>query len=523
MENKIKEYFTHHKLNPTGIRNFLCYTEGVRDWVSEQIKKNPEYQSPGGYIICLLNNIELPKCKVCDNKLSYKQHKRNSKYCSEKCFHLDIDCVYKKTSETIFKKYGVKNCGSLLEIREKRKRTLLEKYGVENITQNKEYVKKAKETMLKKYGVENFCQTEENKKKWYKKSWDNMIMTWTDYVKPMFSFDEYRGYKHGEEYDWKCSKCGNEFRSKIYMNNHVSQHPRLPRCLNCYPLHVKTSKPEKEIVEFIKTFYGGEILTNSSKIIPPLELDIYIPEKKIAIEFNGLFWHNEESSKHKKYHCVKSTRCENKNITLLHIFEDEWKTKREMVEDRIKFLFGQYDNIYARNCEVKEISLSEKNEFMLKNHFAEEDCSTIRLGLFYKNEMVSIMTFGKPYVYKNYEYELKGFANKLGVRVIGGASKLLKYFEKKYRPKSVVSLCNRRMYNGKLLKKLGFNFVKKTRPSFYWCKNKVRLNKHKYDMKNIGNILKGGCCEDLNFHENMKKNGWKRVYDCGNFVFEKFF
>lgn len=523
MENKIKEYFKYHKLNPTGIRNFLCYTDGARDWILEQIKKKPEYQSPGGYIICLLNNIELPNCRVCNKKIPYKGYKRGGKYCSKKCFKLDSNYVYEKTSETMLKKYGVKNCGSLIEVREKRKNTLMEKYGVENITQNKEYVKKAKKTMLKKYGVDNFCQLEENKRKWYKKSWENMVMKWGEYVTPMFSFAEYRGYKHGEEYNWKCTQCGNEFRSKIYMSRHIPKNPRVPRCLNCYPLHEKTSKPEKEIVEFIKTFYGGEILTNSSKIIPPLEIDIYIPEKKIAIEFNGLFWHSEKNVKHKKYHCVKSTRCEKKDIILLHIFEDEWRTKRKLVESRIKFLFGKYNNIYARNCKIKEISPDEKNEFMLKNHFSGSDDSTIRFGLFYNNEMVSIMTFGKPLVYKNYEYELKSFANKLGVRVVGGASKLLKHFEDNYKPKSLVALCDRRLYNGWLFKMIGFRFVNKTRPSFYWFKNKVRLQKYKYNMKNIRNILGDKYNDELSFCENMAKNKWEKIYDCGNFVFEKFF
>ena len=164
MENKIKEYFTHHKLNPSGIRNFLCYTEGVRDWVSEQIKKNPEYQSPGGYIICLLNNIELPKCQICNNKISYKQFRNNRRYCSMKCSIADNKTIRKYAEETNLRKYGVRNCSSLDGVKAKRKKTLLEKYGVENITQNKEYVKKAKETMLKKYGVENVTQIMENKK-----------------------------------------------------------------------------------------------------------------------------------------------------------------------------------------------------------------------------------------------------------------------------------------------------------------------------------------------------------------------
>ena len=225
------------------------------------------------------------------------------------------------------------------------------------------------------------------------------------------------------------------------------------------------------------------------------------------------FYHNDKSNKNKKYHCVKSTRCEKENITLIHIFEDEWRKKREIVKSRIKFLLGQYDNIYARNCEVKEISSKDKNDFLLKNHFLEDDDSTIRIGLFYNNEIVSVMTFGKPRVYKNYEYELKRFANKSGCRVIGGASKLLKYFERKYKPNSIVSLCDRRIYNGELFKTIGFKFVKKTIPSFYWCKNKSRLNKYKYCMKNIKNILGNNYNSEIGFKENLEKNGWSRIYD----------
>lgn len=194
--------------------------------------------------------------------------------------------------------------------------------------------------------------------------------------------------------------------------------------------------------------------------------------------------------------------------------------KREIVENRIKFLLGKYKNIYARNCEIKEISSKDKSDFLLKNNLLGEDDSTIRLGLFYNNELISLMTFGKPRVYKNYEYELKRFANKSGIRVIGGASKLLKYFENNYNPKSIVSLCDRRLYNGLLFEKIGFKFIKKTRPSFYWCKNKIRLNKYKYCIKDI---LGKNYNSNLNFQENLKVNGWSRIYDCGNLVFEKIF
>ena len=305
MEDKIREYFSVHKLNPTEIRNFVCYTKGVREWIEERIKEKPEYESVGGYIICLLKNIQLPKCKKCGRPISYKKYKAQRVYCSIRCSKLDVKNILEKTKKTNLKKYGVENCSSLKEIKAKRKETMMKRYGVENITQNKEYVNKAKKTMLERYGVQHSGQKEENKQKWYKKSWENMIMSWKFYVQPMFSIEEYRGYKHNEEYNWKCSKCGNEFKSKIYMSCHIPQFPRLPRCFNCFPIMKKTSKPELEIKEFINSIYDGEIISNSNKVIPPLEIDIYIPEKRIAIEFNGLFYHNDKSNKNKKYHCVK--------------------------------------------------------------------------------------------------------------------------------------------------------------------------------------------------------------------------
>lgn len=330
MEDKIREYFSVHKLNPTGIRNFVCYTKGVREWIETKIEENPEYESVGGYIMCLLKNIQLPKCKKCGNTISYRRYKEKRPYCSKKCYKSDIKNVLEKAKKTNLKRYGVENCSSFKEFIEKRKETMIERYGVENITQNKKYVNKVRKTMLERYGVDYYTKTEESKRLWYKKSWENMVLKWSEYIIPLFKFEDYKGYKRGEEYNWKCVKCGNEFVSKITHNSSDESFGRMPRCFNCFPIVKKTSKPEMEIKEFIKSIYTGSIICNSNNIIPPLEIDIYIPEKRIAIEFNGLFYHNDKSKKYKKYHCVKSTRCENKNIMLIHIFEDEWKKREKL-------------------------------------------------------------------------------------------------------------------------------------------------------------------------------------------------
>jgi hypothetical protein len=181
MKNKIIEYFSKYKLSPTGIKNFVYNKPEIRSWIEDELKKHPEYNSVGGYIICLVKQIELPKCRYCDNKVNYHIYKQNRPYCSLECFKNDFLNVKNNREKTNLKKYGVKNCGELKEIQEKRRLTNLDRYGVENITQNPEYVKKAKKTMIEKFGVDSYLKTEDSKRKQYLKSYQT-ILSWNEYV-----------------------------------------------------------------------------------------------------------------------------------------------------------------------------------------------------------------------------------------------------------------------------------------------------------------------------------------------------
>ncbi len=130
--------------------------------------------------------------------------------------------------------------------------------------------------------------------------------------------------------------CPKGHKTSMYLYNFR----RGCRCGVCDSYN-KMSRPEKEIVTFIKSFYSGEVLENSRKIIPPFELDIYIPEKKLAIEYNGLYWHSEEKGKDKHYHKNKYNLCKDKDIRLITIFEDEYLEGREKILNRVK---GIIDN-----------------------------------------------------------------------------------------------------------------------------------------------------------------------------------
>ena len=133
----------------------------------------------------------------------------------------------------------------------------------------------------------------------------------------------------------------------------------------------------------------------------------------------------------------------NNGYKLIHIFEHEWINKQEIIKSKLKALFGvEQERIYARKCIIKEISNKEKNDFLNQFHIQGEDKSKVKLGLFFADELVAIMTFGKPRFNKNYEYELIRYAT--SKHVIGGASKLLKYFEHVYKPKSIITYADRR-------------------------------------------------------------------------------
>ena len=520
---------------------------------------------------CVMKNEIVKKKykKTCLNKYGVEnpsfseeikeKKKKNSleKYGVESVF-LRKDVV-EKAQKTIFERYGVKSTLSVESVKNKAKQTMLKKYGVDHIFKNKEIRKKAEETCkekygvfnaaqsdlikekkkqnnIEKYGVEYTTQLESTRKKYrqtmnqrygadswfeskiFKKQIYERFSLWKDYVIPLFSMDEYEGWCTGKLYKWKCVKCGNEFEQHIHTTSFDGQFGYIPRCLNCYPYNINNSNSEQEVLNFIKSVYHGDVIENDRQILKGKELDIYLPEKKIAIEYDGLFWHNDKSGKDEKYHLIKTEECEKQGIQLIHIFEDEWIYKKEIVKGRIKSILGlDRTRIYARKCKVKKIDNRTCNEFLQENHLQGEDRSSIRYGLYYENKLVSVMTFGKPRFNKNYDYELIRFCSKIGFQIIGGASKLLEYFKRQYKG-SIISYADRRYSMGKLYKKLGFEMISISKPNYWWTKNQIKFSRYQCQKSKLKNILGNNFNPELSEDENMRLNGYDKIYDCGNIV-----
>jgi hypothetical protein len=295
---------------------------------------------------------------------------------------------------------------------------------------------------------------------------------------------------------------------------------------NNLPLY--RSGPEVEILHFIRSFYDGTIISNSKKIIPPLELDIFLPDFKLAIEYCGLRWHQSTDQSfgvRPRYHLDKLRQCIEKDIKLLTIFENEWLGSKQLIKSIIKNKLGFSDRkIYARNTELTELSSQQYREFLEENHLQRFASARVKLGLLEKSsgELLSVAGFGKSRFNKRYDWELVRYANKINCSVVGGASKLLKQFENQYLPQSLVSYADRRYSEGNLYKKLGFQLVGNSLPNYFYYKDnslilhsRIEFQKHKLEKKLP--IYDSNLSEK----ENMKNNGWYAIYDCGNAVYVK--
>lgn len=308
----------------------------------------------------------------------------------------------------------------------------------------------------------------------------------------------------------KCNECGRTF--EIEANSLLQGH-------GCPYHNVNSSLKEKEIAEYIKS-KGFEVLQNGRTVLDGKELDIYVPERKLAIEFDGVFWHNE-NNKDRDYHLLKTEACERKGIRLVHVFEDEWASKRHVWESMIDNLLNATKaKIYARKCLIMEVPADVSVSFLEENHLQGHCPSSIKLGLYFNGELVSLMTFGKSRHFignGKYQYELLRFCNKLGTTVIGGASKLLKHFIEEYKPQSIISYADRRWSNGNLYRQLGFEFLHYSKPNYYYVIGNKRKNRFNYRKSML--VKKYGCPESMSERDFCLSQKWYRIYDCGCLCF----
>lgn len=301
----------------------------------------------------------------------------------------------------------------------------------------------------------------------------------------------------------------------------MSVHEIQARPSNFYERKIKKiSKEENEVFSWLSGVYKGEIQQSNRSILSGKELDIFIPDKNIAIEYNGLYshlyrpWEEKDGLiKGRNYHLQKTIECEKQGIQLLQFFSDEWKFKEDIVKNIIKSKLGLNERIYGRKCLIKEISVSEKNSFLNQNHIQGEDKSKVKLGLFYEGNLVAVMTFSGSRFNKNFDWELSRFSCLGGYTIVGGFSKLLKYFIGFYGG-SIVSYADRRISCGDVYGKNGFELIRVNGPSYFYVDGSClrRYNRMRFQKKFIG-------AYDCTEYEKAREMGYEKIWDCGSLTY----
>jgi len=395
-------------------------------------------------------------------------------------------------------------------IQEKKKETNIKKYGVEHVFQSEKIKDKIKNSIMNRYGVNHYSKTN-NFRHQIKLTIRNKMIPKIDEFLKENNLELCSEYNHAhDKITLKCLTCGKKFET---LWNYLQQGYTCPYC---FPKNI--SKYERELIDFLESL-GLNIEKNVRNIIPPKEIDIFIPDKKIAIEFNGLYWHSEKLGCDKNYHLEKTILCSEKNIRLIHIFEDEWLNKKDIVKARLKQILGCFNGqrVHARKCIIKEINNNTKNDFLEKYHIQGKDNAKIKLGAFYNGEIVAVMTFSHGNISKGSKYikdvwELNRFCTKFDYHIPGIASKLLTFFKRNYDWQLIFSYADRRWSNGNVYEKLGFELDSYTQPNYWYVKNNIRI--HRFSLrKSVDN--------PNNLPEKIirEQQGYLKIWDCGNFKY----
>lgn len=292
-----------------------------------------------------------------------------------------------------------------------------------------------------------------------------------------------------------------------------------------------TSKGETEIKEFIESLGFQVNKGKNRKLLEGKEIDLIIEDTDICIEYDGLYYHTEKMGKTSSYHLNKTIDCYQIGYKLIHIFEDEWKTKESLVKTKLKHLLKVNNGVKigGRSITIKKINTEDKTFFLNQNHIQGNDKSNIFYGGYYDNELVGVMTFNdKRNMTKNNdgEFELSRFATKQNYVIIGLASKILKQFVKDYTPKTIISFADRRWTidsNNNLYTNLGFNLVSITKPTYYYYNSKVNRYKRFHKFGFGKNNLKKRF-PDLDYNKTEKELtselGYDKIWDCGLYKYK---
>lgn len=404
----------------------------------------------------------------------------------------DPKLVSLNRQKNLLEKYGVTNVSQIAEVKVKKEQSAMEKYGVDNISKAMEVQLKKEETFKKHYGKSFYFQTEEFK--------ESNRGYWLENYGVV-------GPSQTQTFKSKASKTIMEKYGVAW--NCMRQEARCKGSNN--------SKPNADFSNLLDEYgisYQREFTVNNKSFdfkIGNILLEIN-PTATHNIEWSP-FGHDHVSSIGVGYHKEKTRIAQQEGYRCIHVWD--WDNKTGILS-----LLKERKTVFARKCQIREVVKEEAVKFINTIHIQGYAESKINIGLYYEEELVSVMTFDKPRYNKKYQYELIRYCSKYNV--IGGAEKIFKYFIMAFSPESVVSYCDLSKFNGDTYKKLGFFKIRDSSPSLHWYNMKTHC--HYSDslirLKGFSRIVhhcepsEDNCDTDDNY-QLMLAEGFLPVYDCG--------
>ena len=314
-----------------------------------------------------------------------------------------------------------------------------------------------------------------------------------------------------------CNECNNKgvMHGRFQINpDAFLQGKGCPKCGN----HVSVA--EDEIISLISALSDLRVIKNDHTVLDGKELDIYLPDKHIAFEYNGIRWHSEQFNKDKFYHLRKKELCQQKGIKLFHIFEDEFLFHKKCLMNKIKRIIGLTDGlekIGAKKCCIKEITNEDAKTFLEDYHIQGYTKATIHLGAFHGDELVSVISFLKE---KNDEWNLVRSASHNQYIIQGITSKIISYFVKNYKVKQIKTFLDRRWEIDKdnnVYTKSGFKLTNVLAPDYrYTNGHGERMHKFNFrKQKLLKRYPQSGLTKDMTEKQMTEKLGFYRIWDCG--------
>jgi len=551
--NELKNYIESHLISKKSGR--LIPKAGQEKWMK---KNHPNFLSClleetsifgsrltlSEKLWCVIKNISTcGVCLVCGNHTKFcgTRHTFNI-YCSMKCKNSNERkfgsnnnfVIHKEKIQKIIKdKYGVENISQLNEIKEKKSKTLFENFGVaaaspgqiseirEKIektnqlrygfsvaTKNIEIIDKIKKTTKKKYGVDN----------WNQKHIPTKIINLREDTERYRKILVYLHHKRKYTLEKISTILG------------LAEHT-IQKDFQKLEISIKRyyqSSHEKELIRFLSTLSPN---IKSRIRIDQKEFDIFLPDISLAIEFAGLYWHSfvpgsEKESLQKKNRAIKTEIAEKQGIKLFRVYENEWlcPIKQNIWKSKIALEFGICSRRFrARKLKVQKIDSDEARSFFDLSHLQGFAAAKHYYALTTEdNKVVACMGFSKRRFSNSDDWELVRFAVLPHTSVIGGASKLLKHFEREHKPKKLVSFADRRLSTGKLYKTLGFELVKKVPISYDYVFRNRLISRYKMQKKNMKKFLPS-YNPQFTETDNARNAGFRRIWNCGHLSFYKYF